>query len=164
MTALFDARTPDLARWRTFTDRVMGGLSQATAALETVDGEPALVLRGTVRLENNGGFVQVATGVTPAEAGVLGTSAGLALRLHAAAGTPVGVHLRSPELTAPWQAWRATVTADGTWQPVVLRWGDFAPYRTDAPLVPSRLSRLGLVAIGRPGPVAIALGYLTASG
>lgn len=163
MTTLFDARRPDLARWRTFTDRVMGGVSDGSAAPETVDGEPALVLRGTVRLENDGGFVQVATAVTPGEATALGTAAGLALRLHAAAGTPVGVHLRSPDLRAPWQAWRATVVADGGWQAVVLRWADFAPYRTDAALAPARIARIGIVAIGRPGPVAIGLGWLAAS-
>ena len=160
MTPLFDARSPDLARWRAFTDRVMGGVSEASTGLQTLDGEPALVIRGTVRMENNGGFIQMATPLQAGESAALGEASGLALRLHAAAGTPVGVHLRSSDLTAPWQAWRGEITADGGWQAVVLRWGDFNPYRTDASLVPARVSRIGIVAIGRPGPVAIGLGRL----
>ena len=46
--------------WRLFTDRVMGGVSDATSTLETVEGRRCMRLRGRVSLENNGGFIQVA--------------------------------------------------------------------------------------------------------
>ena len=55
-------------RWNGFTDRVMGGRSDMQAGVvETDDGVrrnrrcsgPALRMRGSVRLDNNGGFIQV---------------------------------------------------------------------------------------------------------
>ncbi len=47
-------------RWRVFSDRVMGGVSNARADLQVVAGRSALRLSGRVTLERNGGFIQVA--------------------------------------------------------------------------------------------------------
>src|SRR5512143_1823375 len=46
--------------WRGFSDRVMGGISQEMIALTEIDGRRCLRLTGDVRLENNGGFIQMA--------------------------------------------------------------------------------------------------------
>ena len=48
-------------RWDAVSDRVMGGLSTGSVARETSFGREANVLRGTVTLANNGGFIQMAT-------------------------------------------------------------------------------------------------------
>ena len=55
-----DGRSALGTAWRAFTDQVMGGVSTQSVGRETVEGERALRLRGEVRLDNNGGFVQVA--------------------------------------------------------------------------------------------------------
>ena len=55
-----DDRAQNGARWRLYTDGVMGGISQANIAFDVVDGRRCLRLSGDVSLENNGGFVQVA--------------------------------------------------------------------------------------------------------
>ena len=47
--------------WAGVTDRVMGGVSHGVLAREDYHGRRANVLRAHVRLENNGGFVQMAT-------------------------------------------------------------------------------------------------------
>ena len=47
--------------WAGVTDRVMGGISSGTLSRETFQGRNANVLRAHVTLENNGGFVQMAT-------------------------------------------------------------------------------------------------------
>src|SRR5512134_2553638 len=52
--------------WRGFSDQVMGGISKETIALAKIDGRRALRLTGDVRLENNGGFIQVALDLAPA--------------------------------------------------------------------------------------------------
>jgi hypothetical protein len=52
--------------WRGFSDQVMGGISEETIALSTIDGRRALRLSGEVRLENNGGFIQAALDLAPA--------------------------------------------------------------------------------------------------
>jgi len=48
-------------QWMGITDRVMGGVSNGSLSRETIDGRASNVLRGNVSLENNGGFVQMAT-------------------------------------------------------------------------------------------------------
>jgi hypothetical protein len=48
-------------QWAGVTDRVMGGHSEGTLAREEYQGRMANVLKAHVRLENNGGFVQMAT-------------------------------------------------------------------------------------------------------
>ena len=44
--------------WEFVSDTVMGGVSEGSVAEEIVGGCDATVLRGTVSLENNGGFIQ----------------------------------------------------------------------------------------------------------
>jgi hypothetical protein len=44
-------------RWRGVSDRVMGGVSEASVSHVVIDGRPSLRLTGDVRLENNGGFI-----------------------------------------------------------------------------------------------------------
>jgi hypothetical protein len=43
------------------SDQVMGGISTGNISRETIHGRNANVLRGTVRLDNHGGFIQMAT-------------------------------------------------------------------------------------------------------
>lgn len=133
-------------RWTTFTDRVMGGVSDATATLETLDGTPCLRLRGRVRLERNGGFIQVAlpldrTGA-PFDASRF---RGLAF-LARGTGHTYYVHLRSRDTTLPWQHHAAAFRAGPSWAPVQLPWSAFAPQGLRAPVDPAALLRLGLVA------------------
>jgi hypothetical protein len=52
-------------RWSGLTDTVMGGISMANLAREEFAGRVANVLRGTVSLANNGGFIQMATYLAP---------------------------------------------------------------------------------------------------
>ena len=63
---LFDATQDDGADWTMVSDRVMGGVSEGRLTYETVEGRPALRLTGDVRLENNGGFLQMARDMDPA--------------------------------------------------------------------------------------------------
>lgn len=48
-------------QWSGVTDRVMGGVSSGTLSREDFRGRSCNVLRADVRLENGGGFVQMAT-------------------------------------------------------------------------------------------------------
>jgi hypothetical protein len=48
-------------QWSGITDRVMGGISSGTLSRESFYGRNCNVLRAHVRLENDGGFVQMAT-------------------------------------------------------------------------------------------------------
>ncbi len=146
--------------WQVSTDQVMGGISKATVAREMVAGRLAMRLRGDVRLENNGGFVQMALDLSP-DAGTADASAWQGIELDLCGERQAyGMHLRTAELTRPWQSYRQGFEALPEWQMVRLPFSGFMPYRTDIPLDLRRLRRLGLVAIGRAFSADLAVGGL----
>lgn len=129
-------------RWSAFSDRVMGGLSVAHAALAEVQGQPSLRLTGRVSLENNGGFVQVARQLDDIDAS---TFSGLQLRVCGAPGSYF-VHLRTADTRAPWQYYGAPLPVTGAWVDVYLPWSAFTAMSLTAPLDVRQLKRIGLVA------------------
>jgi hypothetical protein len=143
----FSVPTADAMGWSVFTDRVMGGLSDAQGALVEVQGRRALRLTGRVSLERNGGFVQMARRLGPGP----GTSrdarafSGLALTVCGTPG-PYFVHLRTADTRAPWQYYGAPLPVTGMWQEVLLPWRAFSPVALSTPLDVSGLQRLGIVA------------------
>lgn len=141
----FSAAPATAGTWSVFTDRVMGGVSTAGATLDLVAGRRALHLRGSVSLERNGGFVQVARplgrGAVPLDAR---SFIGLALDVCGAPGRYF-VHLRTSQTRAPWQHYRADLPVTNTWKRVVLPWHAFAPEGLSAPLDTGALTRLGVV-------------------
>lgn len=146
--------------WRCVTDGVMGGVSQAALVRTVVEGRNALHLTGDVRLENNGGFAQMALDLAaPGE--VLDASQHDALLLVVRGnGQEYNIHLRSPDMTRVWQSWRASFRAPESWETLRLPLAQFTPYRTDLAVNPARLSRIGLVAIGRAMRADLALARL----
>ena len=149
-----DFAAPDLVsklgtRWRGVSDRVMGGISEASVARDRIDGRACLRLTGDVRLENEGGFIQAALDLAP-DGRSFDASNFLGLRLLLRGnGERYSLHLRTPDNVRPWQSYRAQFTAGPAWETVELPFASFAPYRLETPLDVTRLRRLGLVAIGR---------------
>ena len=47
-------------KWTLVTDGVMGGVSEGQLFTDLIEDRPCLRMRGDVRLENNGGFIQIA--------------------------------------------------------------------------------------------------------
>jgi adhesin HecA-like repeat protein len=138
-----------LSEWRFVADTVMGGVSQGSIAEDMVAGRKAVRLQGQVSLDNNDGFIQIATDLRPDGGSVDAAQwAGLALDVWGN-GEDYNIHLRTDDVSRPWQSYRVTFTATPAW--TTLRWpfSDFAPYRIDAPFDPARLRRIGVVAIGR---------------
>ncbi len=157
-----DRRSGDLTAtvgtdWRVFTDRVMGGVSSARLRPANRRGHPCLHLEGTVRLDNNGGFVQASLDLDARVAEAAAGSTGILLDV-CGDGEIYNVHLRTSDTLRPWQSYRASFTADAQWRTVRLPFADFAPHRIESPLVPARLQRLGIVAIGRAFEPSLWLG------
>ena len=126
----------------------MGGVSSGEVEVAEVDGKPCLRMRGAVRLENNGGFVQIATSLSAEEATAFARHTGIALEVYGN-GETYNVHLRTEAMQRPWQSYRASFRAEPTWQTVQLPISSFEPHRVDGALEPGAVRRLGLVAIGR---------------
>ena len=147
-------------QWQLFTDRVMGGISNGTMVREMVAGRPAIHMRGDVSLENNGGFVQIALDLAPGGDAVDARAwRGFELDVFGN-GEEYGVHLRTTDLSRPWQSYRQSFRAEPRWQTIRLAFQDFVPHRTDMPFNVPRLRRIGLVAIGRAFSADLAVGGL----
>lgn len=144
-------------RWELLSDRVMGGVSSGRLSRGTVAGRVAICLRGEVSLANNGGFLQMALDLDPEGAAVdwRGQS-GLEIEV-AGNDETYGLHLRTLDLTRPWQSYRQAFRATAVWQTIRLPFSGFAAHRTELALDLSRMRRLGLVAIGRAFHADLAL-------
>lgn len=146
--------------WELISDRVMGGVSRGRMTRETVQDRPALRMQGAVSLENNGGFLQIALDLdrhgsiidarewTGVEMDVTGNGEGYNL------------HLRTADVTRPWQSYRASFCPASEWHVIQLPFADFVAHRIDAPLDVSRLRRIGIVAIGRAFEADLAIAGL----
>ena len=143
-----DARSALGTPWRVVTDRVMGGVSEARLDTDVVDGRPCLRLRAAVSLANNGGFAQMTLDLDPGGALDASDYEGVLIEVLGNAET-YNVHLKTDDVRRPWESYRAEFLAPARWRRVHLPFGSFRAHRLEAPLDPSRLRRIGLVAIGR---------------
>jgi hypothetical protein len=136
-------------RWRAVTDKVMGGVSNASLEYRVVEGRSHLHMAGDVRLENNGGFVQAALDLA-LNGGTLDASEFIGVKLVVRSnGEQYAIHLRTPDNVHPWQSYRAQFIVAGDWTTIDLPFVAFVPHRLETPLDITRLRRIGLVAIGR---------------
>ena len=136
-------------QWRAVSDRVMGGVSQASLAYDKLDGKSCLRLTGDVRLDNNGGFIQAALDLAaPGQRLDASGYSGIRVVVRGNA-QQYSLHLRTPDAVRPWQSYRAHFNAGPVWTTIDLPFDGFVPYRLDSALDTSNLTRMGLVAIGR---------------
>ncbi|KUO56369.1 MAG: NADH:ubiquinone oxidoreductase [Alphaproteobacteria bacterium BRH_c36] len=137
------------ARWQVFTDQVMGGVSRGSASVETVAGRPAIRMRGSVSLDNNGGFVQISRDLAP-DGGPVDASGFSGIEVTVSGnGERYNVHLRTAQTRRPWQSYRHEFIAAPTWQKLQFPFAGFTLHRIEAALDLGTLRRIGLVAIGR---------------
>lgn len=144
--------------WRLVTDQVMGGLSAGQMRRGDFQGRRALCLSGAVSLANNGGFLQanLALGTNGGRDETLDVSQYRGVRLVARGnGEGYKVHLKTSKTVVPWQSYRADFRAEADWREIRLPFAVFQPHRLDTPLDTSRLTRLGVVAIGRAMAVEV---------
>ncbi|MBG04816.1 MAG: CIA30 family protein [Rhodospirillaceae bacterium] len=138
------------SKWRGVSDRVMGGISIAGVTRDVVDGQTCLRLAGDVLTENGGGFIQASLSFSTDGEHLDATDfAGIRLSV-CGNGEMYSVHIRTPDCGRPWQSYRSQFQAQPAWETVTLPFTSFEPHRLESPLDQSRLTRMGLVAIGRP--------------
>ncbi|MEM8836731.1 MAG: CIA30 family protein [Pseudomonadota bacterium] len=146
--------------WRYVADTVMGGISKGQMEKAVLDGRPALHLTGAVRLESNGGFVQMALDISTTNILRQGEEI-VAIELDTLGNNEdYNVHLRTSDLNRPWQSYRQSFVAAPQWTTQTFNISDFAAYRTEAPLDIRKLRSLGIVAIGRKFEADIAISGL----
>ncbi|MFK7835868.1 MAG: CIA30 family protein [Sulfitobacter sp.] len=135
--------------WEYVADTVMGGVSAGQIEKTTSQGRAATRLTGSVSLENNGGFVQMAFDLK-SDSGTLDASRFTGVEIEVRGnGEVYDVRLRTDELTRPWHSFRTEFTATREWQRLRIPFTDFTPHRTEVTFDPARLRRIGVLAIGR---------------
>ncbi|MDF3413875.1 NADH:ubiquinone oxidoreductase complex i intermediate-associated protein 30 [Sulfitobacter sp. M57] len=146
--------------WEYVADTVMGGVSTGKITHLQVCARPATRLTGTVSLENNGGFVQMACDLA-AEGTVLNAASFSAVELEVYGnGEIYDLRLRTDQLVKPWQSYRAEFRAKPLWQKIRIPFADIMPHRTDIAFDPDRLRRIGVLAIGRAFQADVAVSAL----
>ena len=137
------------SHWELIGDAVMGGRSTGSMTRESLDGRPVLRLRGSVSLENNGGFVQIALNLAP-DGSTIDASPFCGIEIDVAGnGERYGMHLRTADVARPWQSYRQGFVAADQLRAVRLPFAKFEAHRIDMPMDVTCLRRIGLVAIGR---------------
>ncbi|MCC5793935.1 MAG: CIA30 family protein [Chromatiales bacterium] len=136
--------------WEGFTDRVMGGISNMEAGYTPGEGDGHhLRMQGEVRLENNGGFIQVRLPLTYDRAGFDASAyQGVAVTLR---GTPGSyfLHVRCSNTRRVWQYFSAPLPVGEDWQRVVVPFSAFsARYMGQEPLNLDALRSIAIVAYG----------------
>ena len=134
--------------WEYVADTVMGGVSRGEAHQEMVAGRQAMRLAGTVSLENNGGFVQIAFDLADGRNFDASNYSGLVFEVLGN-GATYDLRLRTDALSRPWQSFRASFVAPDEWTEVRVPFDALTAHRTDVEFDSATLRRIGILAIGK---------------
>jgi hypothetical protein len=135
-------------RWQGLTDQVMGGLSEIQTGFRAEGERRVMNMRGRVRLENRGGFIQVRLALDP-EDGVFDASgwSGIRIRVRGKPG-PYYLHLRTRHNWMPWQHYRAPLEVEAHWSDRFVPFTSFDGKATMRGLDVGALKSVAVVAYG----------------
>ena len=93
-------RTTQDESWSFFTDGVMGGLSEGQAQFNKINDIPCYQMTGNITTENNGGFIQIRTPISP----VISANKyeGIYIKVFGN-NKKYSLHIRTQLTLAPWQ-------------------------------------------------------------
>lgn len=143
-------------RWAYFADTVMGGVSAGNATIYRDDTGAFMQLKGEVRTDNNGGFIQARHALSER---LSNNTTGVRLRVRGN-GETYFVHLRTTGTRLPWQYYRAQFETSATWSDVQLPLTAFkaSGQFLQSPPRPESITSIAIVAIGRPHTALIDVG------
>ena len=149
------------AQWRGFSDRVMGGVSDAQFGTAEVAGKHCIRLTGHVTRDSGGGFVQMALDLGSRLKPFDGSAyAGVEVLVHGN-DEDYNCHVRTADCGWYDQSYRATVHVAPRWQRIRFAWSDFRPNGALPPLDPARLQRIALLGWMREFQADIALAEMS---
>ena len=136
--------------WQYVSDRVMGGVSDGKVTLEQ-DGEMYYArLTGNVSTRNNGGFIQLRSGVSFKNSEKDGKNLqGVRLNVRGN-GETYEIHITTNDRVYRGDYYSATFKADSDWKMIDLPFNKFKRKRSNnAKLDAKNITRFGIVAYGR---------------
>ena len=149
------------AQWRGFSDRVMGGVSDAEFGIAEVAGKRCIRLTGRVTRDSGGGFIQMALDLGSRMQPFDGSAwAGVEVLVHGN-DEDYNCHVRTADCGWYDESYRATVRVALRWQRIRFAWTDFKPNGELPPLNPAKLRRIALLGWMREFQADIALAELS---
>ena len=136
--------------WQYVSDRVMGGVSDGQVTLEQ-EGEMYYArLTGNVSTKNNGGFIQLRSGVSFSNSEKDGKNLrGVRLNVRGN-GETYYIHIRTNESWSPSDYYSTTFIADSEWKMIDLPFNKFERrWSNDSSLDAKKIRSFGIVAYGR---------------
>ena len=135
----------DGAAWRGFSDRVMGGVSNAELSSTRIGGRGCIRLSGNVTRANNGGFIQMALYFGRNYTELNGSAYKGVEALVYGNAEDYNMHIRTSDCRWYDQSYRYTFFAKPEWQWIRIPFEAFEPNRIDAPLNSAKLQRIALL-------------------
>jgi hypothetical protein len=147
--------------WRGFSDRVMGGISDAQFGRDLIAGRRCVRLTGRVTRESGGGFVQMALYLGARRQRFDGSAwRGLECDVFGN-DEDYNLHVRTTDCGWFDDSYRATFSAPARWTTLRLAWDSLQPNSVRVPLNPARLERIALLGWMREFEADIALASLS---
>jgi hypothetical protein len=143
------------ATWRGFSDRVMGGVSNAEFNQDEIEGRRCVRMTGNVTRDSGGGFIQMALELE--NLSDASPYRGIELLVYGN-DEDYNAHVRTADCGWYEESYRATFHAEKRWQTIRLPWRDFKPNGVSTPLDTSSINRLGLLGWMRDFEADLALG------
>jgi hypothetical protein len=133
------------ATWRGFSDRVMGGISNAELNSAMIGGKNCIRLTGDVTRESNGGFIQMALYFGRDDDEFDGSAyKGVELLVYGN-NEDYNMHIRTADCGWHDESYRMTFFAEPTWQRIRVPWDAFTANNVAAALDSSKLQRIAIL-------------------
>ena len=131
--------------WRGFSDRVMGGISNAEVSSSKVADRNCIRLVGNVTRESNGGFIQMALYLGRDNTQFDGAKyKGVDLLVYGN-NEDYNLHVRTSDCGWHDESYRMTFFAKSEWQRIRVPWEEFQANGVEVPLNSSLLERIAIL-------------------
>jgi hypothetical protein len=132
-------------KWRGFSDRVMGGASDATFSPQIIGDKHCIRLQGKVTRDQGGGFIQMAR-YFGSEDDTIDASSYKGIEIEVYGNNEAyNIHLRTSDVRWYSQSYRTTIVAEDKWQTIRLPWAVFIANEIDKPLNTAKIQRIGIL-------------------
>jgi hypothetical protein len=149
------------AGWRGFSDRVMGGISNAELDSATIAGKNCIRLTGNVTRESNGGFIQMALYFGPDYDEFDGSAyQGIELLVYGN-NEDYNLHVRTSDCGWHDESYRMTFYAEPAWQRIRIPWEAFEANNVEAPINSAHLQRIAILGWMREFEADVALAEIS---
>lgn len=134
-------------KWEFITDQVMGGISDGKVEFISEDNKNFARMTGSIRLENNGGFIQIRKKL---DFRIKKESKAIKLTVRGN-NQEYYIHIRTSGTILPWQYYQAPFTVSSKWEILDLNFSDFkrSGVMLSKTINPKNIKSIAIVAYGR---------------